>query len=112
MSDYPDIKVLEGIKFPNNAWRLKSKSTGALIGKNNVLVAISRMRKAGMEVPAVQSIIADLYYDAFGEHELQIREVLGKTTKEAMQTRIQTEVEVEASTPPRVEALPQPECQV
>ena len=112
MSDYPDIKVLEGIKFPNSNWRLKSKSTGALIGKNNVLVAINRMRKAGMEIPEVQSTIADLYFDAFGEHELQIREVLGKTAKEAMQIRMQVEAETAAVVLPRAENTSTTDCKI
>lgn len=94
MSEISNEKVLEGIDFPHNKWR-KADEKGTLLCKNRTLVIIKRLRDAKMEIPAIQQLIADLYWDAFLEHELQVKESTGKTVKEFFEAKLKAELQKE-----------------
>jgi phenylalanine-4-hydroxylase len=79
-------EIFEGIDFPHNAWRrLDDKKTP--IAKARALVYIHRLKKAGLPVSEIQAMISELYWDAFVEHELQIKEKTGKSVQEFIATQ-------------------------
>ena len=87
MPELTNEDILAGINIPHNRWRLTTKpaedttvKTGS--AKERVLHYIGRLRKLQMPLDEIKMMIADFYWDAFVQHELQVKESTGKSVKE------------------------------
>ena len=98
MPELSNEDILNSIDFPHNKWR-RTNDEGHLVGKNNVLVHIGRLRKLQMPIDEIKTLIGDLYYDAMAEMQAQIKEKCGKTPREFYEDKLKAEVANEGGVP-------------
>lgn len=76
MDSNEDFLDIIAKQFPNKGvWRWQDQ--GIFKTRAKLLVAIRKMRKAGMDDKDIQDILDDLFFAAYAEHELQIKEKTG-----------------------------------
>ena len=81
MPEVTNEHVFDSIDFPHNKWR-KLNDKDRAVAKDRTLVYIKHLRDLKMPVDVIKSMISDMYWDAFVEHELQVKESTAKTVKE------------------------------
>lgn len=67
--------------FNKGKWRRKDQA-GNSITKGRMMEAIIKMRKAEMDDTTIQDILVEIFNNAYVEHELQVKEGTGLSTKE------------------------------
>lgn len=92
MPELTDEEVFNGIDFPHNKWRkLTDKPPIVSLHKLHVLGYIAKLRKLQLPVEDIKEMLATLYWDAFIEHELQVKESTGKSVKEFFFNKLKEE---------------------
>ena len=81
MPELTNEDIFKTIEFPHNKWR-SLDDKGQPQCRNRVLVTIHRLRQLNMPVDDIKAMISDLYWDAFVEHEKQVKESTGKSVKD------------------------------
>ena len=84
MNDHEEFLEAIAREFPNKGvWRWLEKDVPKTKGK--LLVAIVKMRKAGMEDKDIGNILEDLFFAAYAERDLQVKEKIGMSAKEVVE---------------------------
>jgi hypothetical protein len=102
MPELSNEDILQTIQFPHEKFR-RTNDDGHLVGKNNVLVHIARLRKAGVTNDEIKMLVEDFYYDAMAEMQMQVKEKTGLKFKEFIAKQISNELAKEGTVvPPEV----------
>lgn len=98
MPELSNEDILAGIEFPHNKWRSVGEPPNEklLVCKNRMLVYIKRLRDLNMPLDDIKAMMSDLYWDAFVEHEKQVKESTGKSVREFFTDKAKAEMQREA----------------
>lgn len=69
------------IEFPNNRWRKTDKKAN-LDAKKRTMDFVARLVALNMPADEIKERIGNIVWDSFVEHELQVKDMTGKDTKE------------------------------